>query len=316
MMKDTLKRQRLFFISLVGIVVVSLMMSVTYAYQTINVRKTEGSSDTLAVKGGLLDVSIENQSDAINITNMPLLNSYESADYYEFTINNKNSTGNVMYQINLKELEYSPALVTKDFKYTITEVNYNEDDTFNETLIKTGDFSILTGTEYQLELYDQTYNYIKSGDSQTIRLYLWLKETDENQNALKKTTFKGKIEMVSIFESDMLTFAETIISNAKTITKEQLDLGYAKYSARPITQVLDGKSVENESLLVPTEDEYGTTYYFRGNVKNNYVNFSGMCWRIVRIQGDGSIKLLLASENGECQEDGALTEKVPTLEIL
>ncbi|MDY3757376.1 MAG: hypothetical protein SO009_03665, partial [Bacilli bacterium] len=32
---------------------------------------------------------------------------------------------------------------------------------------------------------------------------------------------------------------------------------------------------------------------FRGNVQNNFVSFAGMCWRIVRITGDGSIKLAL-----------------------
>ena len=54
------------------------------------------------------------------------------------------------------------------------------------------------------------------------------------------------------------------------------------------------KSIEKE--LSTTLDDYGTSYYYRGGVEDNYVNFAGMCWRIVRIQGDGSIKLILASE--------------------
>ena len=40
-------------------------------------------------------------------------------------------------------------------------------------------------------------------------------------------------------------------------------------------------------------DDYGISYYFRGNVQNNFVSFANMCWRIVRITGDGSIKLAL-----------------------
>lgn len=40
------------------------------------------------------------------------------------------------------------------------------------------------------------------------------------------------------------------------------------------------------------EDEDGTTYYFRGAVTNNYVLFAGFYWRIVRINGNGSIRLI------------------------
>ncbi len=39
-------------------------------------------------------------------------------------------------------------------------------------------------------------------------------------------------------------------------------------------------------------DDYGTTYFYRGNVKNNIVQFAGFYWQIVRINGDGSIRLI------------------------
>ena len=52
-----------------------------------------------------------------------------------------------------------------------------------------------------------------------------------------------------------------------------------------------------EALLASTEDDYGTSYYFRGVVKNNYVEFANKCWRIVRINGDGSVKLVLHNDN-------------------
>lgn len=35
------------------------------------------------------------------------------------------------------------------------------------------------------------------------------------------------------------------------------------------------------------------TYYFRGNVENNYVSFAGFTWRIVRINEDGSIRIVM-----------------------
>lgn len=39
-------------------------------------------------------------------------------------------------------------------------------------------------------------------------------------------------------------------------------------------------------------DNFGTTYYFRGNVTNNYVLFGGFYWRIVRINGNNSVRLI------------------------
>ena len=35
------------------------------------------------------------------------------------------------------------------------------------------------------------------------------------------------------------------------------------------------------------------TYYFRGNVENNYVKFAGFTWRIVRINEDGTIRIVM-----------------------
>ncbi len=57
-----------------------------------------------------------------------------------------------------------------------------------------------------------------------------------------------------------------------------------------------------EKVLSATTDELGITHYYRGNVDDNYVNFAGMCWRIVRINGDGSTKLILEDKDEVCSE--------------
>lgn len=49
---------------------------------------------------------------------------------------------------------------------------------------------------------------------------------------------------------------------------------------------------ENEGLI-KSYDDMGASYYFRGNVKSNYVLFANLIWRIVRINGDGTVKLVL-----------------------
>ena len=57
----------------------------------------------------------------------------------------------------------------------------------------------------------------------------------------------------------------------------------------------------DEAEMSSAEDDYGTSYYFRGNVENNYVLFAGKCWQIVRVDGNGNIKLILNNKNGtEC----------------
>ena len=61
-------------------------------------------------------------------------------------------------------------------------------------------------------------------------------------------------------------------------------------------EIISNKNT-TEALLASTEDNYGRSYYFRGAVKNNYVQFANKCWRIVRINGDGSVKLILHNDN-------------------
>ena len=43
------------------------------------------------------------------------------------------------------------------------------------------------------------------------------------------------------------------------------------------------------------EDDLGTSYYFRGNVDNNYVYFAKNWWQIIRINGDGTIRMIYTS---------------------
>lgn len=52
------------------------------------------------------------------------------------------------------------------------------------------------------------------------------------------------------------------------------------------------ESFDSEIGLYATQDNEGTTYFYRGNVQNNYVSFAGYIWRIVRINGNRSIRLI------------------------
>ena len=59
--------------------------------------------------------------------------------------------------------------------------------------------------------------------------------------------------------------------------------------------------------LCKAKDAYGDSYYYRGNVTNNYVKFAGFYWRIIRINGDGTVRVIYdgtsAHANGESSTD-------------
>ena len=72
------------------------------------------------------------------------------------------------------------------------------------------------------------------------------------------------------------------------------------YDASASTLKFKTEEMQKEVSMSATLDDYGTSYYYRGNVIDNYVNFAGMCWRAVRIAGDGSIKLILEDQDSTC----------------
>ena len=68
----------------------------------------------------------------------------------------------------------------------------------------------------------------------------------------------------------------------------------------------------HEKGIFETTDDGGVSYYYRGSVENNYVSFAGYYWRIIRINGNGSIRLIYDGTsphaNGEISEDRQVGE--------
>lgn len=94
----------------------------------------------------------------------------------------------------------------------------------------------------------------------------------------------GTLDTVKLLNSSILVRAmdTTITNEEKTIYDDSFD-----------SNNITGSSQTNERRLIKAEDDYGTSYVFRGGVIDNYVNFAGFTWRIVRINGDGSVRLIL-----------------------
>ena len=51
-------------------------------------------------------------------------------------------------------------------------------------------------------------------------------------------------------------------------------------------------TLRSEQGLYAVEDDYGTSYIYRGDVLNNNVYFAGFYWKIIRMNGDGSIRMI------------------------
>ena len=267
----------------------------TFAYQSLQTEYKSGSNKDVVVNSGVLDVSFT-VSNRINNANMKLYSSYKASDYSEFSIDNTKSNADALYKIKLVDMEYTDNLKTSEFKYTILDAD-------NNVVLKEGDFSSLNSTEIELT----EYNPIEKEKTKKIRLYLWLKETNENQNNLKNAAFKGKIEINSIFD-DLLR--NVLINSAKNASTAK-DTIRTTYNSGT-TKVAEEISTESEKTLSVAEDDYGDSYYYRGNVVDNYVSFAGMCWRVVRIAGDGTVKLILEDQDEECSETMDGNWDIPT----
>ena len=64
--------------------------------------------------------------------------------------------------------------------------------------------------------------------------------------------------------------------------------------AEPTLTTSSNNTSDASGLYASNDTNTGKpTYYFRGNVTNNYVKFAGQTWRIVRVNEDGTIRIIM-----------------------
>ena len=176
------------------------------------------------------------------------------------------------------------------------------DNTVTETLTQPGkevNAHTLDDVQVQTTSVSSTYQayYITYGtgwEANGTKFNLTGTAVTSDTYANSYSTLVGKYLINSYLESAGSSTAGTM----KTTT--DLDSVYYVVSATQNSftykQITSNKNT-TEALLASTEDDYGTSYYFRGAVTNNYVQFANKCWRIVRVGGDGSVKLILHNDN-------------------
>ena len=264
--------KRKIYISL--LVTVICIISVSYAFFVLYLRQTDNNSVTAL---SCFTSTLTEENSAINLTNEFPIKDEDGIKKTPFTFKITNNCNNyVKAYITIDPLKEGTAnyILSKYMKANIS------------TKGSTDGTSLIIGTQNTKVLDNKHNGYIvkevglNSKESKEFDLRLWI-DYDTTKEKAAGMTYLSQVVIVT--EPGKPTFAETILAKNEVKT--------------PITTPGAAISTADEALLASTEDDYGTSYYFRGAVKNNYVQFANKCWRIVRVGGDGSVKLILHNDN-------------------
>ena len=186
----------------------------------------------------------------------------------------------VIDELSINFLDGASIISNGEYRFSVTnngsnDVNYriviHDISGFDSQVtyaLSSSDTSVGSG-EKTLEEIDnivQDNLLIQSGDTQNFTL------TVTNNTS---TTFKLEIEKIDDVEE---YFYMTLLNQNEVVDAA--------------TSVGSEVATTSEGLIASSDDD-GATYYFRGAVTNNYVTFAGLTWSIVRINGDGSVRLIL-----------------------
>ena len=237
--------------------------------------------------------------------------------------------GNAINMNNTIPMSDTDGLATTPYTFTITnsgtiDAYYtvsNEEDssnTLDTTYLKmkiTSDDGYDSGIVTLKSLGSKTYRIIdekilKTDKSITYKLYLWI--SGEAGNDIQDKTYKSKIVVNSTSNRVGDTYCKdngfTTLSDCMLVianhdkTVESAKTNIKSKGIPDFAQV----ATTDEGLYMAEDDE-GESYYYRGAVKNNYVSFAGFIWRIIRRNGDGSIRMIYSGKKiGDIGSDASI----------
>ena len=146
----------------------------------------------------------------------------------------------------------------------------------------------LTGVTGKVRLAKET----KTVDVETTFNYtleITFVETNADQNHNQNKTING--DVIVEFANEYSTMQEIIAGYNKS-TRSDFSTVYTASTTNTVFTANDGD---------------GTTYYFAGAPTDNYVLFAGFYWRIIRINGDGSIRLIYQGTSATATGSNART---------
>ena len=245
------------------------------------------SGSTIVAKGGSMNIRYDNKSANISVSNI-----YPREEAWvtkKFQVIGNNTTDLLMfYKVKMVIDNNEFGL---DLSYKLTGTNTSNSGALIPNVSSNayiGERDVTFGTGYHVKGKNNVHEY-------TLQIFFKPRNTGydsgDNQNYGQEANFAAHL----VIEIDG-TSTEKAPKNWDKAGSNTLLAGIKKNYASPtatLTNPITDPSASNEAVMSLTPDDYGISYYFRGNVQNNFVSFANMCWRIVRITGDGSIKLAL-----------------------
>jgi len=144
-----------------------------------------------------------------------------------------------------------------------------------------------------------TFGIVKAQDYEEIWFYVE-NNTEFEVNNLEIKLNKNYIT-IPLIENEHTKKLEMInLLSGNIVNNSKHNINGTEYIKNTKTKVAEEVNGLDEKTLSLTEDDYGLSYFYRGNVIDNYVNFANKCWKIVRIAGDGSVKLILEDQDQLC----------------
>ena len=262
-------------------------------------------------------ISMNNALPTTDSTGKKLSN---SGEYFDFTVKSsiKGNT-DINYEIAAKE-ESGNTFSGKNIKFYLTKVNsdgteeeamppktYSEDTTSNIYTGRPADMmSLFVG------------NLSQQGDTEIkYRLRLWVDESYNPQNDNGGLIYKVKVNVYGQTSDTVAKVEDTYCKDNgfTTLSDCMLVMNNHETSVESAKTNINSKGTPDFSKTATTdeglfmiEDDAGASYYYRGAVKNNYVSFAGYTWRIIRQNGDGSIRMIYSgkttSDTGETTSIG------------
>ncbi len=283
------KEKRYMILSIIAVLIASV--SVSYAFFTARITGQETTS-TIVLKGGEMSIHYSNLSSIIEVEDI-----YPRKEPWvikNFTVTGTNTTNlNMKYSLWLDKnintfpdnyLTYSLETVSFDSGSPVANLE-------NEPIAGTGE-----------ELLGEGLFFTGSNVEHSYTFKIFFKDNGEDQSGAKNAKFAAKIDIHDEVNLDPNESPQWWVTPPKNSIITAIKASYpdaaTKCGKAPTTTPGIDIAFTNEGINC-TEDDYGKSFYYRGAITNNYVEFANMCWRIVRITGDGSVKLTLFNENLE-----------------
>ena len=117
------------------------------------------------------------------------------------------------------------------------------------------------------------------------------------------TTYSVKVYVKDAAGNQSDTTTKSVQTTPNGQTSDSILAGI---TVKPGTPTFSSIATTDQGVYKVSDPVYGGySYYWRGAVTNNYVKFAGKCWRIVRINGDKSIRLIY--DGATCHANGTST---------